>query len=173
MSCIRLIVLFVAFIGAGALSSPVWAQQKYTISRAPSSDSQYLQEHALDVDDPPGHQVRIYEIRYDYPKRDLAFGGVSVTRSLTRGASDYVNWNGSYTTYSTYFLEDGNRVFTRTTGTNQMEADGTRTYRFVENFVGGTGKFKGIHGQMRGSGERAPGAKSLTQQSSGEYWIEE
>jgi hypothetical protein len=96
-----------------------------------------------------------------------------VTQSLTRGASDYVNWNGSFTTYSTYTLEDGNKVFSRSTGTNQTEADGTRKFTFVENFVGGTGKFKSIRGQVRGSGERAPGAKSLTQQSSGEYWLEQ
>jgi hypothetical protein len=39
--------------------------------------------------------------------------------------------------------------------------------------VGGTGKFKGIRGQMLGNAERAPGAKSLTVEVSGEYWIEE
>ena len=175
MSAIRsntLVVILFAAISVIAASN-AWAQQKYTISSAPSSNSRYLQEHAIDVDDPPGHQVRVYEVRYDYPNKDLAFAGVTVTQTLTRGASDYVNWNGSFTTYSTYTLEDGNKVFSRSTGTNQAEADGTRKYTFVENFVGGTGKFKGIRGQVRGSGERAPGAKSLTQQSSGEYWIEE
>jgi hypothetical protein len=30
-----------------------------------------------------------------------------------------------------------------------------------------------MRGQLRGSGERAPGAKSLTAETSGEYWIEE
>ena len=40
-------------------------------------------------------------------------------------------------------------------------------------FLGGTGKFKGMRGQVTGSGERAPVAKTLTSQSSGEYWIEE
>jgi hypothetical protein len=44
---------------------------------------------------------------------------------------------------------------------------------FVENFTGGTGKFKGMRGQLHGSGERAPGAKSLTAETSGEYWIEQ
>jgi hypothetical protein len=96
-----------------------------------------------------------------------------VTQSLTRGSSDYVNGNGPFTTYSTYTLEDGNKVFSRSTGTTQAEADGTRKFTYVENYVGGTGKFRGIRGQLRGSGERAPGAKSLTQQSSGDYWLEE
>lgn len=175
MSAIRLNTLVVILFAANAVvaTSNAWAQQKYTISRAPSSNSLYLQEHAIDVDDPPGHQVRVYEIRYDYPKKDLAFAGVTVTQSLTRGSSDYVNGNGPFTTYSTYTLEDGNKVFSRSTGTTQAEADGTRKFTYVENYVGGTGKFRGIRGQLRGSGERAPGAKSLTQQSSGDYWLEE
>jgi hypothetical protein len=179
MNTIRFTALAGALIAAAALcvTSDAWAQKKYTISEAPSSSSKYLQEHAIDAGDIPGHQVRIYEIRYEYPKKDLAFGGVNVTETLTRGMSDYTNWSGSYITYSVYNLEDGNKVFSRSTGATQSStnADGTRAfkYSFIENFIGGTGKFKGIRGQMRGSGERAAGANSLTQQSSGEYWIEE
>jgi hypothetical protein len=175
MNATRLTALLVTLVSASALfaASDTWAQNKYTISRAPSANGQYLQEHAIDVDDPPGHQVRIYEIRYDYPGKDLAFAGVTVKQTLTRGMSDYVNWSGPFTTYSVYTLEDGSKVFSRSTGTTQTDADGTRKFTFVESYVGGTGKFKGIRGQVRGSGERAPGAKSLSQQSSGEYWIEE
>ena len=175
MSAIRLTALVVTLVAANALfaTSDAWAQKKYTISRAPSSNSQYLQEHAIDVDDQTGHQVRVYEIRYDYPAKDLAFAGITVKQSLTRGMSDYVNWNGPYTTYTVYTLEDGSKVFSRSTGTTQTDAGGTRKFTFVENYVGGTGKFKGIRGLVRGSGERAAGAKSLSQQSSGEYWIDE
>lgn len=175
MSAIRLTALVLTLVAANGMfvTSDAWAQQKYTISRAPSSNSQYLQEHAIDVDDRPGHQVRVYEIRYDYPEKDLAFAGVTVKQSLTRGMSDYVNWSGPYTTYTVYTLEGGNKVFSRSAGATQTGADGTRKFTFIENFVGGTGKFKGIRGQVRGSGERAAGAKSLLQQSSGEYWIEE
>lgn len=179
MSAIRLTALVVTLVAANALFaiSDAWAQKKYTISRAPSSTSQYLQQHAIDVDDIPGHQVRVYEIRYDFPEKDLAFAGVKVKESLTRGMSDYINFSGPFTTYSVYTLEDGNKVFSRSTGTSQSttNADGSRVvkFSFVENFVGGTGKFKGIRGQVLGSGERAPVAKSLSQQSSGEYWIEE
>jgi hypothetical protein len=179
MRTARLTTMVGALILAVALcaTSNAWAQKKYTISRAPSSTSQYLQQHAIDVDDVPGHQVRIYEIRYDFPERDLAFAGVTVKESLTRGISDYVNYSGPFTTYAVYTLEDGNKVFSRGSGTSQAttNADGSRVikFSFVENFVGGTGKFKGIRGQVVGSGERAPVAKTLTVQSSGEYWIEE
>jgi len=73
-------------------------------------------------------------------------------------------------------LEDGSKIFSRSTGTTQSttKADGTRAFKFsfVADFTGGTGRFRGIRGQQRGSGERAAGANSLTQQSSGEYWLE-
>ena len=169
-----------AFVCAISLcaTSNTWAQKKYTISRSPSTTSQYLQQRAIDVDDIPGHQVRVYEIRYDFPENDFAFAGVKVKESLTRGLSDYVNLSGPFTTYAVYMLEDGNKVFSRSNGTAQFttNADGSRVikFSFVENFVGGTGKFKGIRGQVVGSGERAPVTKMLlTAQSSGEYWIEE
>jgi len=167
------------FLLASALcpTSSAWAQKKYTISRAPSSTGQYLQQHAIDVDDSPGHQVRVYEIRNSYPDKDFAFAGVLVKESLVRGMSDYINFSGPFTTYTVYTLEDGNKVFSRGTGTSQSstKADGTQVvkFSFVENFLGGTGKFKGMRGQVTGSGERAPVAKTLTSQSSGEYWIEE
>ncbi|MBX9965211.1 MAG: hypothetical protein K2Y35_19285 [Burkholderiales bacterium] len=166
-------LLLLSGAGLGISTDEAAAQQKYSVTRPPTTTSQYLQEHAIDVDDIPGHQVRVYEIRYSFPARDLAFGGVFVKQSLTRGSSDYIGGNGPFTTYTVYTLEDGNRVFSRSTGTTQADPDGTRHFTFVENYLGGTGKFKGIRGQMRGSGSRAPGAKSLEQQSAGEYWLDE
>lgn len=175
MSTTRLTVLFVAFVGAAALCATreAAAQQKYTISPAPNSNSQFLQEHIVEVDDVPGHRLRVYEIRQDYPQKDLVFAGVVVKQALSRNMSDFVNGNGPFTYYIVYSLEDGNQVFSRGTGTSQ--ADATSGYRFVivENFVGGTGKFKGMRGQVRGGGVRAPGASSLTVEWKGEYWIEE
>jgi hypothetical protein len=175
MRTIRLCVLMGALVAATAFgtTSPAWAQKKYSISEASAGNSQYLQEHAIDVGDRPGHQVRIYEIRNEYPKKDLAFAGIIVKDSLVRGMSDYTNWSGPFTTYGVYTLEDGSKIFSRSTGTTQTESDGTRKFTFVENFAGGTGKFASIRGQLRGSGERAGGAKTLTSHSSGEYWLEE
>ena len=175
MNTIRLTALFVAFIGGATLciASQAWAQQKYTIPPTPEGPNQYLQEYAIDVGDIPGHQVRIYQLHMDYPKRDLAFAGVIVKERVMTDMTDYVNQNGLFTGYSVYTLEDGNKVFSRFTGTTQVDSAGGRKFVFVENFVGGTGKFKGMRGQLRGGGERAPGASSLTAETSGEYWIEE
>lgn len=154
-----------------------YSQQKYPVTRAPSSSSQYVQQHAIDVDDVSGHQIRVYEIRYSYPKQDFMFAGVKVKEALTRGMSDYVANSGPFTTYTVYSMEDGTKVYSRSTGTSMQVAgvDGKLVVRFsaVENYIGGTGRFKGIRGQVLVSGERDVIAKSLTQQSSGEYWIEE
>lgn len=167
-----LLVSMMALIGL-CESHLALAQKKYTIEETPAGNSRYLQEHSIDVGDTPGHQVRIYEIRDEYPNKDLAFAGIPVKESLVRGMSDYTNWNGPFTTYTVYSMEDGGKIFSRSTGTTQTESDGTRRFTFVQNFLGGTGKFKGMRGQLRGSGERIGGAKTLTSHSKGEYWIDE
>ena len=172
------LLLFAALNMLLALTTS-WAQQKYTITEGSKSKSQYVKEHMIDVGDRPGHQLRVYEIRIEYPAKDLDFAGVKVKESYVRGMSDYSNWSGPFTTYTVYTLEDGSQIFSRTTGTSQttMNSDGTRgavKYSFVENFLGGTKRFKGIRGQENGSGARAAGANSLSQQqATGEYWIEE
>ena len=149
------------------------AQQKYTITSAPNSSSQYLQEHTIEVDDVPGHRLRVYEIRQDYPQRNLAFAGAVVMYGLSRNMSDAINGNGSFTYYMVYTLEDGNKVFARGAGTTQSDPDAGYRFVIVENFVGGTGRFRGLRGQARGGGTRALGASSLAVEWKGEYWIED
>ena len=153
-------------------ASAAWSQQKYTLKQW-DSEGGYVEERAIDAGDFPGHQVRIYQLKYRYPKKDLVFLGVQVTESVTTGISDYTNWSGQFTTYSVYTLEDGTKVFAKGGGSTQSEPSGARKFSYVDNFLGGTGRFRGIRGQVRGSGERAAGAKSITETSSGEYWIEE
>ncbi len=172
MSTIRLTALFVVFIGATALgaASQVGAQQKYTIP-VPRGAQRVFGEYTIDVGDEPGHQVRIYQLRMEYPKRDLAFGGVIVKERVMTDMTDFVNQSGPFVGYSVYTLEDGNKVFSRFTGTTQTASGEGRKFVFVENFVGGTGKFKGMRGQLHGSGERAPGAKSLTAETSGRVLV--
>ena len=175
MHRIRQTAVFIAFLSATVLgaTTQAWSQEKYTIPHMPEGPNEYLEEHAIDVGDQPGHQVRIYQIRMEYPKRDLVFAGVVVKERTMTDFTDFTNQSGAFIGYSVYTLEDGNKVFSRFTGTTQSDSRGGRKFVFVENFVGGTGKFKGMRGQLHGSGERAPGAKSLTAETSGEYWIEQ
>ena len=157
---------------AGETSSAI-GPQKYTITQPPNATSRFTQEHIIEVADVPGHKLRVYEVRNEYPQRDFALAGVAVKELVSDGVSDHVNGSGSFTAYNILTLVDGNKVFVRVTGTTQSDSGGGNRSTSVENFVGGTGKFKGIHGQMRNTFRRAPGSNAVTVEVDGEYWIEE
>jgi hypothetical protein len=171
----RYLTILLALAGTMTLSigSEARAQQKYPISQPANAISKFTQEHIIEVGDLPGHRLRVYQVQNDYPENDLAFAGVLVKQMLSNGISDSVNGSGSFTAYNVFTLADGNKVFVHVTGTTQRDSAGGNRSTSVENFVGGTGKFKGIRGQMRNTLQRAPGASSLTVQVTGEYWIEE
>jgi hypothetical protein len=149
------------------------AQQKYTISQPGNAISKFTQEHSIEVGDVPGHKLRVYQVQNEYPQNDLAFAGVVVKQMLSQGISDSVNGSGHFTAYNVFTMTDGNKVFVRVTGTTQSDGAGGGLSTTVENFMGGTGKFKGIRGQMRNTLHRAPESQVLTVQVRGEYWIED
>jgi hypothetical protein len=164
--------------GLFVAASAGWAQQKHTVSYSKSArDSQYTQEHTIDVGDVPGHKVRIFEIHWNYAKGELAFDGVNVKESWVRGSSDYTNTSGPAMNYIIYVLEDGNKVFSRNAVVAQTAEGegGTKTARYfaVETLYGGTGKFSHIRGQLHQSGSRVLGASALTLEVKGEYWFDE
>jgi hypothetical protein len=135
--------------------------------------SRFTHEDFVDIADVPGHRPRLYEVHNRYPQRDLAFAGVAVTEMVSGGIGDSVNGSGAFTAYNVYSLEDGNKVFVQVTGTAQTDPGGARRSVTVENFVGGTGPFKGIRGQMRNTLSRAAGSDTLDVQVDGEYWFEQ
>ena len=164
----------IGFFGMMAVPvQEVAAQQKYSISQPASATSRFTREHTIEVGDVRGHELRVYEVLNEFPQNDLVFAGVAVRQMFSRGVSDFVNGSGAFTAYNVYLMADGNKVFVRVAGTTQSDNAGGRRANSVENFVGGTGKFKGIRGQMRNILQRAPGADSLNVEVSGEYWIEE
>jgi len=80
------------------------AQKKYQVTQSPASTSQYLQQHAISVEDAPHHQILVYEIRFAYPKNEFSIAGVLVKETLVRGISDYIGFSGPFTTYVEYRL---------------------------------------------------------------------
>lgn len=127
----------------------------------------------IDVPDVPGHQIRVYELHYVYPKNGMVIDGVQVKESTTYGSSDYTNWTGLFNVYSVFMLEDGNKIFARGGGATQTASDGRRSYSFTTQIIGGTGRFTAIRGQLQGRGERGIGANSVTESNtSGDYWFE-
>ena len=121
--CRSRIVSVVFGVSAFVLSSAVWSQQKFPLKQS-DTEGGYVEERTIDVGDAPGHQVRIYQLKYKYPKKDLMFLGVAVKESFTSGISDYTNGSGQFTNYSVYVLEDGNKIFSRGGGSTQSGADG-------------------------------------------------
>lgn len=168
----RLGQCLVAVLGFLLMSLPVYSQEKWPIPSA-DSDGKYVEERVIDVGDVPGHQLRIYNLTSTFPKKDLKFLGVNVVSSSSIGSSDYIGKSGSFNYYIVYVLENGDKIFGRGSGASVSNPDGGRKYSFIENLSGGTGKFKGVRGQLRGSGERAPGADGVTESQSGEYWVEQ
>lgn len=162
----------------GLASSAACAQQKYTYSHAsPPDASKYIRDHSIEVDDVPGHKVRIVEIQRTYTKDPPRIMGVKVVETWFRGFTDYGASGGPGHGYETWILEDGNKIYLETTFLSyaQTTATGSRrgTSHSTDRFVGGTGKFASIRGQLSASVEfdsdpKAGYNRPVTQ---GEYWL--
>jgi hypothetical protein len=153
-----------------------WAQERHKVTvSASAAQSNYVQQHAIDVGDMPGHQVRIYEIQRTGTEAE--FSGVRSRESWSRGYSDYTNSTGATSGYGMWILEDGSRIFNRYSGTSQtvIGADGKKkgTYHGVTQITGGTGKFVGIRGYVRDMTKFDASAGYNESSGEGEYWFEE
>jgi hypothetical protein len=170
----RIILAALASIAAQQACAQNVQKVAYTL---PQGSAKFLQEQVIDVGDVPGHKLRVFESKVDYQNVAVLFGGVRVKESYTRGASDYVNGNGTASSYAVYVLEDGNRLFTKESAVGQLSQDagGTTVFRYtvVATFTGGTGRFQSIRGTLRGNVVRAPGENGVKADVTGEYWLDE
>ena len=160
------------------LTAPeVRAQQKHQIAyKNQGENTKYVQQHAIDVGDIPGHQVRINEIHYTFPADPPVFENVKVVEQWNRGYSDYVDINGRHWGYVVFILENGDKIFARNEGSSQtiVNADGTKksTATGVTLLTGGTGKFGGVQGLLRYVTNFDPKAGLNEGRTEGVYWIE-
>lgn len=165
-------------VGAFGISSPpdAWAQQKQKYSfKTPPGVSKYEEQHAIDVGDVPGHQVRVFSVHTVYTQEAPVYDGVKVKEGWTRAATDYTEGNGHGAGYTVTLLENDDKIFGRWEGVTQTTtgADGSRVTRTnsVTSLTGGTGKFTGIHGILRTV--TTSDFKTLSDVTTeGEYWIE-
>ena len=149
------------------------AQQKQKISyKASAPNTKYTQQLTLDVGDVPGHQVRVFEIHRTFPTDAPLINGVQIKETLTRGMSDYTDYNGPSNSYTVYVLENGDKFFARTATLGQANAAGKRSTISVGTITGGTGKLVGIKGTARSSGTSDPKAGFNENQAEIEYWLE-
>jgi hypothetical protein len=133
------------------LSADAFAQEKQRVSyKVAAANTKYTQQHAIDVGDVPGHQVRIYEIHREYGKDGPVIGGERVVDQWTRASTDFTDLNGAGITYNVFVLGNGDRFFTRSTQLTESipNADGSAksTTYTVGEITGGTGKYRNIRG---------------------------
>jgi hypothetical protein len=141
-------------------SGPVSAAQTYQYNfRAPTGfKSVYKQQHEIDVGDYAGHKVRVAEVYTDYSvlgDAAPALAEVRVKSGTTTWLSDYIAGNGSASGYTVFVMENGDKVFAKTSLTLHAKpnSEGKPSSQFLQVYVltGGTGKFKGIQGLLRSS----------------------
>lgn len=170
-------VALLVIAAAGWLSpGEAWAQEKQKYSfKAPAGATKYGEQHVIDVGDVPGHQLRVFETHSTYTAEAPVYDGVKVKEAWTRSVSDYTNGSGRANGYGIAILENGDKIFSRTEITTQTSVgtDGSKTTKSysVTTLTGGTGKFRGIHGTLRGIVDTD--FKTLSGSATeGEYWIE-
>jgi hypothetical protein len=149
-------------------------KQKYYF-KTPPGVAKYTQQPTIDVGDVPGHQLRLVEAHSVYTNEAPMYDGVRVKESWTRAVTDYTDGTGNGSGYTLAVLENGDKIFGRYEVVNQttIGSDGTKVAKgsTVNILTGGTGKFKGIRGTLRGS--IVSDFKSLSDVVyEGEYWIE-
>ena len=170
--CLAVLVVACLVFSSGEAS----AQQKHKfLFKAPPGTTKFTQTHLMDVGDVPGHQVRIAELQSKYPGEAPVYDGVKVVEARAVLVSDYIDANGSSFTYSVSTLENGDKIFARTEIlAHTTVVDGARRTSFtsVATLTGGTGRFKGIRGTLRGSGFSDMKTGTSGAQTEGEYWFE-
>lgn len=155
-------------------SQDAFCEGKQTVAYSlPPGSSRFTQEQVIEVGDVPGHKLRIFESQINYKDVNLAFADVRVKESFTRGSSDHINGTGTASNYAVCLLEEGNKVFAKESGVGQATVgpNGAVSFRYavIATFTGGTGKFRGIKGQLRGNVVRIPGENSVKADVTGEY----
>jgi hypothetical protein len=172
-------VLLAIAAGGLILITPTgsWAQQKYKFYfKDPGGLTKYTEQHALDVGDLPGHQIRVASLQTKFANVAPEYDGVKVVESMGWLASDYIGGSGRYTQYAVSLMANGDKIFHRIEGLVQTSigADGGRRTSFssVTTLTGGTGKFATIRGTIRGSGITDFKTGATSNPSEGEYWFE-
>jgi len=153
------------------------AQQKFKYSfKSPEGISKYTAQHALDVGDVPGHQVRVASLHAKFGDVAPEYDGVKAVEEFTSISSDYINGSGRFVNYAVTHMANGDKVFGRIEGLSQttIAADGARktSYTFVSTLTGGTGKFATLRGTLRGSGSTDFKTGVTANPTEGEYWFE-
>jgi hypothetical protein len=174
-------MIFESLIVGMLLSGAVYAQQKTPIAMSSEGvKSRYIQQLAIDVDDAPGHQVRVQETRREYPAdKQLVINDERVVESWIRGFSNYIGGIGPAWGYGTWITDKGSKIFVEYSGTSESQSTETGskrgTYHGTSRLVGGTGRFAKIRGILVDATkfDTDPKTGYNVTDSRGEYWFEQ
>jgi hypothetical protein len=138
--------------------------------------TKYTQQHALDVGDVPGHQIRVAQLHTTFTDPKPNCEGLKPTESENFVSTDYTDRNGTLHGYLVTTYDNGDKIFQRQEGVSQTitNADGSKssTLYAVVKYVGGTGKYKSIQGMARTTAAFDPVKNHVEAHTEGEYWIE-
>lgn len=153
-----------------------WAQQKQKYVYTGSASSKYVEQHAIDVGDVSGHQIRVARLQTTYGTDGPSLDGVKVVETSTSLSSDYVDGSGRFTTYSVLKMANGDKVYERgeSLARTTIADDGAKKTTFSQVFTltGGTGKFATIRGTLRATGATDFKSGTSDNVTEGEYWFE-
>jgi hypothetical protein len=157
----------------GLVGAQEKCKMKWEVSAA---NSNYTQQHVIDVGDVPGHQIRIFELHRTFPNDQPNCEGLKRVEEWARGYSDYIDRNGRFWAYRVIVLENGDKIFGENTGTSQttVAADGSKksTATGVVVYTGGTGKYQGVRGLARENSVFDPEKNFNQSEAEAEYWLE-
>jgi hypothetical protein len=173
-------MLVPAWIFAISFSGSVFAQEKHPIAISGEGvRSRYVQQLSIDVDDEPGHQVRVYENQRVYPAdKQPIVDGERIVEVWGRGFSNYSSGVGPSWGYGVWITEKGSKIFLEYSGTAESQATeaGSKrgTYHGTSRLVGGTGRFSKIRGYLVEvtKFDTDPKAGYVIGDSRGEYWFD-
>jgi hypothetical protein len=142
----------------------------------PGANSEYTEQHVMDVGDVAGHQIRIFELHRTFPDDNENCEGIKRVEQWTHGYSDYVDRNGRAWGYSVIELDNGDKIFAQWSGTSHtvIGEDGSKksSYTGVTNWIGGTGKYQNVRGISRESVAFDPEKNFNESHAEVEYWFD-
>jgi hypothetical protein len=152
-------------------------QEKCKVSwEVPAADATFTGQHAFDVGDVPGHQVRIFEVRRTIADGQPNCEGLKLVEQWLRGYSDYVERNGPAWGYAVTLLENGDRIFAEFSSAVQTTVNPDGSHKTegttVHRWTGGTGKYQDVRGIQRETTVFDPDKNFNETRAEAEYWFE-
>ena len=128
------------------------AQEKQHVSyKHVAGTSKFTQQLNVDVGDRPNHIVRVYQLHETFSDNPPVINGLKLVEGTSSGIGDRIEGSGDGTYYVVAVFENGDKTFTRSSQVVQS-VDGKLTSIGVGHYTGGTGRFAGIQGIVRDTG---------------------